>query len=214
MPAQPPPPQTVRSARAAFFTQNDFGDGGYDQEFAEAQFGPLAYRVPNPEPRANALRLHDLHHVVTGYETDWRGEAEISAWELASGLGAQPWAWMIMLWGMFTGLVLAPRVTVRAFLRGRRSRNLYGRPFDSALLDQDLVSLKTELGLVPSGADPWDNASWGERAGDVLALLGAATASMAYGVVGLVPSLGLVAYAWVGELGRLTRFMRCNMTPC
>ena len=33
----------------------------------------------------DALLLHDVHHVVTGYGTALPGELELAAWELASG---------------------------------------------------------------------------------------------------------------------------------
>jgi len=200
----PPHPQTVRAARAEFFRTNGFpADGGYGDIDAEAAFGVLTYRVPNPPARAAALRLHDLHHVATDYPTDWRGEAQISAWELASGFGAQPWAWMIMLWGMFTGLMLAPVDTARAFLRGRHSRNLYGVALTPRLLDQPVHELRRELAVIPQERSPWFGRSLRKRAGDLAALLGWSSAALAYGAVGLLPSLALVAYA------ALSRF-----TPC
>jgi len=202
---------TVREARAAFFSANGFGDGGYDDAYAEADFGVLHYRVPNPPKRAAALRLHDLHHVLTGYATDWRGEAQISAWELGSGVGDKPWAWMIMLWGMGTGLLLAPLDTVRAFFRGRRSNNLYGRVFDERLLDGSVADLRRELAVLPPSVSPWAGRTLLARAGDTLSLAGWSVASLAYGVVGVLPSLGLVAWAWVQSVARVLHWMRCPL---
>ena len=40
---------------------------------------------PNTDSRKRAVPLHDLHHILTGYKTDWMGEAEIGAWELRAG---------------------------------------------------------------------------------------------------------------------------------
>ncbi len=34
-----------------------------------------------------AVRVHDVHHVVTGDGTAWIGEAEIGAWEIGSRCG-------------------------------------------------------------------------------------------------------------------------------
>ena len=31
------------------------------------------------------LFLHDIHHLLSDYDTDFRGELEIAAWELSSG---------------------------------------------------------------------------------------------------------------------------------
>ena len=42
-------------------------------------FGPVRFAFPNTAGRVRAVRYHDLHHVVTGYATDWTGEAEIGA---------------------------------------------------------------------------------------------------------------------------------------
>jgi NADPH:quinone reductase-like Zn-dependent oxidoreductase len=39
------------------------------------------------KPGAAGVKLHDIHHVLTGYDTTWRGKAEIGAWEIASGCG-------------------------------------------------------------------------------------------------------------------------------
>ena len=69
-----------RQARARFFRESGFAaDGGYDEDWSDAEIGGLRYRVRNGPARRAALRLHDLHHVATGYGVDWRGEAEISA---------------------------------------------------------------------------------------------------------------------------------------
>jgi len=70
--------------------------------------------------------LHDLHHVVAGYETTWTGEFEVAAWELGSG-GCGPY---LLMWNnrvltLLLGLMFAPVQTWRAFRRGRQHRNLY-----------------------------------------------------------------------------------------
>jgi len=140
--------RTIREARAAFFAENGFGaGGGYDDAWQEAEFGPLPYRVPNPPARGAALRIHDLHHVATGYTTDWRGEAEISAWELGSGIGPVSYAWVTVVFGLFTGLVGHLGPTYRAFVRGRRSVNLFAYPFDAAWLDMSVGALQRYLRL-------------------------------------------------------------------
>ena len=154
------PSTSVRSARRDFFAHAGFGtDGGYSEPWSEADFGAVAYRVPNPSARADALRVHDLHHVLTGYGTDWRGEAEISAWELGSG-GAGPvgYAWIIALWGLFTGLLVTPGRVFRAFVRGRGSRNLYATGVDEALLELPVGRLARRLAIQPNrptADDPW-----------------------------------------------------------
>jgi ubiquinone biosynthesis protein Coq4 len=41
--------------------------------------------LPNFKWRRRALPIHDLHHVIAGYEFSSYGEFEMSAWEFAAG---------------------------------------------------------------------------------------------------------------------------------
>jgi hypothetical protein len=206
MSAQPrevDPNQRLDLARSRFFRDSGFpADGGYDDAWSEAQFGPLPYRVPNFRSRAAALKRHDLHHLATGYATDWRGESEISAWELGSGGGGQqPYAWVIALWGLFTGLIALPQGVFRAFVRGRRSRNLYEREFTPALLDATVGELQALLNVqppAPMGEPPWPpNASLLTRLQDRLAFSGWGAVAMAWGATAGVLALGMVGLALV-----------------
>ena len=70
---------------------------------------------------------HDVHHLLSGYETDWRGELEIAGWELASGgCGWYVFYWLDRVIFMTVGLLLCPIRTARAFRRGLRHRNTFG----------------------------------------------------------------------------------------
>ena len=82
-------------------------------------------------------KFHDLHHIATGYQTDWTGEAEIGGFEIGGGCGPFVWAWMLNLQAMFIGLLIAPRAAFRAFVRGRHRRStLYHQgEFQDAMLD-------------------------------------------------------------------------------
>lgn len=178
---------TVREARRRFFAKNGFGfDGGYDAPWVDAVFGPFAYRLPNLRARARALRIHDLHHLVTGYATDWRGEAEISAWELGSGWGRHPYAWMIAIFGVLTGLLAQPRATWAAFVRGRRSANLYPLRDVEPLLDRPLSDVVAALQVPPAGATP------PVRFGDASAFAATSALALAFGVVAAPFVLGFV----------------------
>ena len=203
---------SVRHARARFFSDSGFSaDGGYEDGWAEAAFGPVRYRVPNTPARVAALRRHDLHHVATGYSADWRGEAEISGWELASGAGVYPYAWLIALWGLFTGLVHHTGPTIRAFLRGRRSENLYRTGATVEVLLAEPVSvLKARLSVLPADADPWSERAPLSRAGDVLALVGWSLLSLLLGVLSLIPAGMLIALAWRPALPSLACPLSCS----
>jgi hypothetical protein len=139
---------TVREARALYFAQNGLSEAGYSDRWVKLRAGPLPLAFPNTRARVRAVKLHDLHHVATGYDTTWRGEAEIGAWELAAGCGHHLPAWVLNLGAVVVGLLIAPGRTLRAWRRGRRSRTLYAGEFDPSLLDMTVPELRARLGLV------------------------------------------------------------------
>jgi hypothetical protein len=96
---------TMREARTQYFVNNGFGEGGYNDRWVKPQAGPIPLYFPNTAARVAAVRFHDLHHVLTKYETTWTGEAEIGAWEVASGCAHHYAAWMLNLQAMAVGLV-------------------------------------------------------------------------------------------------------------
>lgn len=123
--------------------------------------GPLPIAFPSTKTRRFAIRYHDLHHVLTGYRATPIGEAEIGAWEVATGCRRLWAAWVLNLMAMGFGLIAAPRPTFRAFVRGRNSSNLYGREFDESLLETRLEDMRREVGLgVEYEAKPADYAAY------------------------------------------------------
>jgi len=157
--------ETLRDARARYWAANDFGDdGGYSKKWEIIKLGPMPIPVRNVEARKDAIRYHDLHHLITGYDTDLAGEAEISAWELATGCGSKWVAWILDLQGLLLGLAWPGRL-LRAWTRGRHSRNLYSEPFDDALLSTTVGELRVKLALdqpvpAPSAGDRVSLIAW------------------------------------------------------
>ena len=144
----PQPNETLREARARYFEANQFGlDGRYDQKTVKITIGPLKIPIPNTKGRVRAVRFHDLHHVLTEYDTDLRGEAEIAAWEIASGCADHYAAWVLNFGAMGIGAVLIPRRTWQAFVRGRHTKNLYRETFDDKLLDSTVAEMRAKLDL-------------------------------------------------------------------
>ena len=143
--------QSLRDARAYYFRRAGFAaDGGYNDRWVVLRAGRIPVSAfPNIAARRRAVWLHDLHHVLTGYDTSWTGEAEIAAWELASGCGRFWVAWVLNAGAMAVGMLIAPRRTLRAFARGRRSGNLYAGRFDDAVLERTVGSLRAEIGVAP-----------------------------------------------------------------
>ena len=150
------PEMTLRDARARYFELNGFGaDGGYEERWIKVKVWRVPVWLPNTEGRRKAVRLHDLHHILTEYPTTWRGEAEISAWEVAGGGLRRYYAgWVLDLMNIAQGLVVNPRGLYRAFLRGRQNVNLYGMEFNDELLSHRVGEFRRRLGLCEHPAPP------------------------------------------------------------
>lgn len=148
------PGATVRAAREAYFARNGFGDGGYEDRWVVLRAGPLTIRFPNTKARVAAVRLHDLHHVATGYDTSWVGEGELGAWEIAGGCGRHLAAWMLNLNALGIGVLLAPSRMWLAFRRGSAGRTLYHGDRVEDWLDRPLGDLQADLGCTTSAVPP------------------------------------------------------------
>lgn len=177
-----PASESVRDARARYFEANQFGvDGGYGDKWVNVEFGPITVPIPNTPARVRAVGYHDLHHIVTGYDTDFVGEAEISAWELGAGCEDFVAAYVLNTGAMSAGIVIAPRRTLQAFARGRKSRSLYGVPDVNTLLDQDVAAIREQT-HVPAEKVP-------VRASDVAGFLLIGVVGLCTWGVALLPGL-------------------------
>ncbi len=157
---------TLREARSRYFKENGFGaDGGYASKWVKLQAGPIRFGFPNTASRIRAVRVHDLHHLLTGFETDWKGEFEISAWEVAGSCRDYFAAWILNIGGIAAGLFTYPRAVYRSFVRGRHSRNFYGQVWSEETIDRKVGQARRELGLdlplvAPTLADRAAFAAW------------------------------------------------------
>ena len=143
-----PDDMTLGEARALFFARSGLGrEGGYSDRWVRVEARPFPFYFPNTRGRVRAAKLHDLHHIALEYKTDWPGETEIAAWEIASGCGRYLWAWLLNLGAFTVGLVLFPRRLFRAFIRGRRAAtNLYAEGFpESQLATRSVGWLREKL---------------------------------------------------------------------
>jgi hypothetical protein len=190
---------TVRAARERYFEVNGFGAGGtYDQAWAPVKLGPLEFVIPNTAQRVRSLRLHDLHHIATGYGTTLAGESLIGAWELGSHCRDHSAAWVLNASAASFGLVLDPAGLWRAFVRGRRSRNLYDRPWDDAVLDRTVGELRRDLAVDgPHAARASDLPLFAALVAVGVALLGVTAA--------LLPMFAVMSLAHRRRLRRLRR---------
>lgn len=143
---------TLAQARALYFERNGIpADGGYAKRWVKVTRNRLPLYLLNTAPRRRAVPYHDLHHVLTEYETSNTGEAEISAWEVAAGTLPHWIALFLDLAGIAVGLMIAPRRTFRAFVRGRRSRSLYPEALSEELLATRVHAVRDRL-RIGSGA--------------------------------------------------------------
>jgi hypothetical protein len=184
------PESTIGENRRRYFEANGFGDGGYEAKWVSLKkLGPIDFGFPNSPARVRAVRLHDIHHVATGYGTDWTGEAEIGAFELGAGCGDHYAAWVLNGGTLLYGVWIAPRAVYRAFVRGRHAKSLYGGEWRESLLDENTGELRKKLGV--NGPPPKGTA------GDALAFAGFLLAAA---FVTLTPwaAIGALAYAWLG----------------
>ena len=194
MHAEYPDDVTMREARRRYFEVNAFGpNGGYDDAWVDFKLGPLPFPFPNSPARVKAVRYHDLHHVLTGYDTSFVGELEISAWEIAAGCKSFAAAWVLNLGGMTAGLFRAPKRTFAAFVRGRRQDTLYGEDLER-LLDEKVGAVRARFAKKDED---------GARASDVVLFAVALVAGL---VVGLLTFVLLVPLVPIGLLlGRLRK---------
>ena len=145
-----PPDLTMAAARTRYFENNGFGpDGGYGAAWVDFKLGPIPFPFPNTPQRIDAVKFHDLHHVLTGYDTDFAGELEISAWEIAAGCKCYAAAWVVNLGGIAAGLVTSPGRVFAAFLRGRHSSTVYGEAFEP-LLERTVGELRAAHVAAPA----------------------------------------------------------------
>jgi len=183
---------SVARGRDAYLAENGFTLAAYDAPWTQASFFALDFAVPNTKRHAAAIRLHDLHHVATGFGTDLAGEGEISAWEVRGGLrGAGLYVSTIVASGALMGLLLAPRRTVRAWRAAKNARPLWtlGVPYEE-LMSLSVEQLRTLVGTALHGAvtghqDLHKNAPKRDREAD--RLLSPATGPDASGCTGTPP---------------------------
>lgn len=148
-----PAAMRVRDARDIYLAENGFTVAAYDSATAQGSFLGLKFAVPNPPSHRRAIRLHDLHHVATGYGTDHAGEAEISAWQARRGLrGTGMYVTGIVLMNALVGLALAPRRTIAALLESPRGGSLFTAELDyERLLDRTVGELREMLDIPREG---------------------------------------------------------------
>jgi hypothetical protein len=145
---------SVERGRDAYLAENGFSVAAYDEPWTPVSLWGISFSIPNTPRHRWAIRLHDLHHVATGFGTDLTGEAEISAWEARRGLAALDlYVSSIVSSLAATGLVIAPRRTLRAWNAAVHGTTLFNaKHLDYAsLLRLSIGELRNTLGIERGG---------------------------------------------------------------
>jgi hypothetical protein len=109
---------------------------------------------------------------LTEYECSPAGEIETAAWEFAAGRFPHAAATLFCLPLVAAGAVFWPARTFRAFLRGRRSRTLYGASITPELLRTRVWTLREKmLPAEPARASRRDLLAYCRLVGAALALV-------------------------------------------
>ncbi|MDQ3755098.1 MAG: hypothetical protein M3371_10240 [Acidobacteriota bacterium] len=186
------PELTLRDARTQYFAVNNFGWGGYDDQWVKVEYGLLRFYFPNTKGRVKVVKYHDLHHILTEYGTSLAGETEIGAWEVATGCTRSLAAWLLNLSGFAAGLVINPQGVYQAFLRGRHSANLYHLPFNDELLSSRVGDLRQQLNL----DEPLRPASLADNTAFILwSLMSVVTLLIIIGIV-ITPLILILICGW------------------
>lgn len=145
--------QTVQQSIQNFYDKHDFGaDGGVNEKYAWIKFGFFSIPIPNVESRRQSIYLHDVSHIVTGYDTSWKGESAVSAWEIASGGWENRYVpWLLTLWAMGLGVLFYPSSVLNSFRQGLTMRNaLTCGLTKTEIYNYSVTDLKTLLSNRPS----------------------------------------------------------------
>lgn len=166
------PSESLRPALDALTDRPDFSEIDFSG-FAEGTLGqaygqfmrlhglkPLRFSGDYPELElkhrlvARYTALHDLFHVLTGYDTSWAGEAGV--WSFVAGQGISPAAERAARWVKVFYPFLSPWNTARihaACAEGRRN----GRGAESLILvdfaplfPQPLQDVRKQLRVIPT----------------------------------------------------------------
>ncbi len=134
-----------------FYKEHDLlPDGGVNESHVTVKMSKgITFYLPNLKSRKKAVLKHDIHHMLTGYSTLFKGETEISAWEIGGGVRHYWMAWMLDIGGMMFGIWFNPVGVFKAFVRGRHSINLYSDLIDNKTILEMPISEILKIIKIP-----------------------------------------------------------------
>lgn len=114
----------VKEALREYLDENGFKIEEYTKDTFRLKMFGRYFEVRNSKDRQWAIARHDLHHMATGYGTDWVGEAEIGVWELRGGCKT-PVVYALNIAAVLIGLVIAPLRMIKAYQDARGAQTMY-----------------------------------------------------------------------------------------
>lgn len=138
---------TVSKALEKFYGRELVGDDAFTKSVNYIEIGRFKIPFPNFVQRRELIYLHDINHLLTGYDTSQLGEGEVAAYELASGFPAHCWiGYLYSPFALLGGLFLNPQRVFKAMRRGWGSKNACHANFPKEeLFKMRLGDLKTAL---------------------------------------------------------------------
>ena len=122
---QAPSSMTAAEALRHYYDIHYFGDSALTNRWVKVRLGAISIPFPNLKQRRDAIQLHDLHHMLTGYDTTWVGEGEVAAWEMASGFTRRHWVGYLYAPITFViGFFTSPKRVIAAYRRGKGKKEL------------------------------------------------------------------------------------------
>ena len=138
----------IKDALIQLFERFNIPLNAYTSKTFVIKVGIIPIHIPNIPSRVRVARFHDIHHILTGFTANWKGEAEIGAWELATGCRKSFIAWFLNSGAVMVGLSMYPKAVVKAFIRGRKTKtNLYYDFNYDSLLTMNVKELRDLIGL-------------------------------------------------------------------
>jgi len=103
----------------------EFGEqGGVSKTWFWIDIGFFKLPIPNLKGRQELVYMHDIHHILNGYNTNWSGEAAVSGWEIATGLGKGFTGWFYASLGFLVGILIRPVCVIKGFRRGLKTKGV------------------------------------------------------------------------------------------
>jgi len=138
----------IKDALIEMFARFGIPANAYTTKSFIIRVGKIPIHLPNIPARVKIARFHDIHHIITGYPANWRGEAEIGAWEIATGCRTSFIAWFLNTGAAIVGLFMHPKAVIKAFQRGRNTgTNLYHNFQYEHLLEMTVKEVREKIGL-------------------------------------------------------------------